>query len=73
MHPEDNEEKWFSGKGLWRDVDDKDWNNWSWQLRNRITSLSQLEEYLELTDEEREGCRLANSKLSMAITPFFFN
>jgi lysine 2,3-aminomutase len=73
MHPEDKEEKWFSGKGLWHDVDDEDWNNWSWQLRNRITSLSQLEEYLELTDEEREGCRLANSKLSMAITPFFFN
>ena len=73
MYPEDNEEKWFSGKGLWCDVDDEDWNNWSWQLRNRITSLSQLEEYLELTDEEREGCRLANSKLSMAITPFFFN
>ncbi|MBC8349656.1 MAG: KamA family radical SAM protein [Verrucomicrobia bacterium] len=73
MYPEDSKEKWFSGKGLWHEVDDKDWNNWSWQLRNRITSLSQLEEYLELTHEEREGCRLAYSKLSMAITPFFFN
>jgi lysine 2,3-aminomutase len=73
MQPGDNEDKWFSGKGLWSEVDDSDWNNWSWQLRNRITTLAKLEEYIELTDEERKGCLLANNKLSMAITPYFFN
>ena len=73
MQPEDSKENWFSGKGLWYDVDDEDWNNWAWQLRNRITKLSQLEEYLELTEEERDGCRFANNKLAMSITPFFFN
>jgi lysine 2,3-aminomutase len=54
-------------------VPEKDWNSWTWQLKNRITSLEQLEELMELTEEEREGCRHANTKLAMAITPYFFN
>ena len=73
MYPEDSEENWHGGKGLWEAVADKEWDSWAWQLRNRITGLSQLEEYLELTPEEREGCRHANKKLAMAITPHFFN
>jgi lysine 2,3-aminomutase len=57
----------------WSKVPDEDWNNWKWQLKNRITSLEQLEPLLELSPEEREGCLLANKKLSLAITPYFFN
>ena len=57
----------------WSEVTAEDWNNWKWQLKNRITSLEQLEPLLELSPEEREGCLLANKKLSLAITPYFFN
>jgi lysine 2,3-aminomutase len=57
----------------WSNVLAEDWNNWKWQLKNRITSLEQLEPLLELSPEEREGCLLANKKLSLAITPYFFN
>ena len=57
----------------WSKVPDEDWNNWKWQLKNRITSLEQLKPLLELSPEEREGCLLANKKLSLAITPYFFN
>lgn len=64
---------WFSGQGLWEHVPETDWKNWSWQLRNRITSLEQLEELIDLTDDERIGCGHANNKLAMAITPYFFN
>ena len=56
----------------WSEVPAEDWNNWKWQLKNRITSLEQLESLLELSPEEREGCLLANKKLSLAITPYFF-
>lgn len=64
---------WFEGQGLWEVVPEEKWNDWKWQLRNRITSLEELEAKMELTDEEREGCRHANEKLAMAITPYFFN
>ncbi len=62
------------GRGPWSNVADADWNDWRWQLKNRITSLAQLEKFLPaLTVEERAGVQLADTKLAMAITPHFFN
>ena len=73
MYPRDGLDNWHSGKGLWADVPDEDWNNWVWQLQNRLTNLDQLDQHLDLTPEERKGCLLADNKLALAITPFFFN
>ena len=63
-----------AGRGFWSNVSEENWNDWRWQLKNRITTVEQLEKYLpSLTPEERAGTILANSKLAMAITPYFFN
>jgi lysine 2,3-aminomutase len=63
-----------AGRGFWANVSDTDWNDWRWQLKHRITSIEQLEKLLPtLTPEERAGTVLANTKLAMAITPYFFN
>ncbi|WOO39977.1 KamA family radical SAM protein [Rubellicoccus peritrichatus] len=73
MYPNDRYKDWFRGQGLWAHVPEEDWKNWKWQLRNRITKVEQLEEYLDLTPEEKAGCYFANQKLALAITPYFFN
>jgi lysine 2,3-aminomutase len=63
-----------AGRGFWNDVSDSDWNDFRWQLKHRITSLEQLRRLLPtLTPEEEAGTRLANTKLALAITPYFFN
>src|SRR5580693_8235981 len=63
-----------AGRGFWRDVPEASWNDWHWQLRNRITTLEQLERLMPtLTPEEHAGTLLANTKLALAITPYFFN
>ncbi|MEM7698825.1 MAG: KamA family radical SAM protein [Verrucomicrobiota bacterium] len=61
--------------GYWADqgVSDEDWARHSWHLRNRITSLEQLETHLDLSQEERSGVLLSGDKLSLAVTPHFFN
>jgi lysine 2,3-aminomutase len=64
---------WFEGQGLWSHVPEADWRDWVWQLKNRITTVEQLERYMTLTPEEKAGCLFANQKLSLAITPYFFN
>lgn len=64
---------WFEGQGLWSHVPEHEWRDWVWQLKNRITTVEQLERYMTLTPEERAGCLFANQKLSLAITPYFFN
>jgi lysine 2,3-aminomutase len=62
------------GKGPWAGIADRDWNDWRWQLKHRLTSLEHLERHMpELTVEERAGTQLANTKLALAITPYFFN
>jgi lysine 2,3-aminomutase len=59
--------------GHWQGVSESDWNDPKWQLRNRVDSLADLENRMELTDIERAGVLLAGSKLAMSITPHFFN
>ena len=62
------------GRGFWQDIQESSWNDWRWQLKNRITSVDQLQRLMPtLTPEEFAGATLANNKLAMAITPYFFN
>ncbi len=73
MYPRDARRNWHIGQGEWAGVPVEQWRDWRWQMRNRLTDLEDLEERMELSEEEREGCLLARNKLSMAITPYFFN
>jgi lysine 2,3-aminomutase len=59
--------------GHWPQVGPELWNDWKWQLKNRVTKLSQLEEKLALSPEERAGVLLSGNKLAFAVTPHFFN
>ena len=52
-------------------VTDKEWNDWKWQMRNRIETLDELKRYLSLTAEEEEGIRRSLQTLRMAITPYY--
>lgn len=60
-------------RGPWCHVPLSLWNDWQWQLRNRITRLEDLEPLLDLTPEERAGVILSRNKLALAITPYFFS
>ncbi len=59
--------------GHWPDVAPEQWNDWKWQLKNRVTTLAGLEQRLELSAEERAGVILSGNKLALAVTPHFFN
>ncbi len=79
MHPSPSSdpEKSFRSHapGYWagRNIPAEDWNSHTWQLKNRITTLRQLEEHLVLSEDERNGVVLSGTKLAMSITPHFFN
>ena len=63
-----------AGRGFWANLADRDWTDWRWQLKHRITSVDQLQRLMPtITPEEYAGAKLANTKLAMAITPYFFN
>jgi lysine 2,3-aminomutase len=56
---------------LWKEVLEREWNDWRWQLRHRITSLEQMKEIIELTPEEIEGIKNSKGRLALAVTPYF--
>ena len=59
--------------GYWTGDETGKWDDYKWQLRNRVNTLSELESRIDLTDVERAGVLLAGNKLAMSITPHFFN
>lgn len=52
-------------------VSDEKWNDWRWQVSNRIETLDELKKYIQLTSEEEEGVRKSLKTLRMAITPYY--
>ncbi len=56
---------------VWKGVSEKEWNDWRWQLRHRITTFEQLKEIVELTPEEIEGIKHSKGRLALAVTPYF--
>ncbi len=73
MSDQEDRTAWFEGQGLWQHVPSEQWKDWTWQLKNRITTLEQIEALMTLTPEERRGIAYAGKKLALAITPYFFN
>jgi len=56
---------------LWHNVSDKDWNNWKWQLKNRITTVDELSRIINLTEDEKRDIHSCLEKFRMAITPYY--
>ncbi len=56
---------------LWKDVSPEEWNDWRWQVRNRVTSLEQLKQVVELNEEEQQGVEQCLQTFRMAITPYY--
>ena len=48
------------------------WNDWKWQIKNRINTLEEISKYVHLTKEEKKGLVLTE-RLAFAITPYFLS
>ena len=55
------------------DASEEDWNDWKWQLKNRITDVGEISKYTNLTDEESENIKNVGEKYRFAITPYYFS
>lgn len=60
-------------KTMFPNVSDTDWNDWQWQVANRIETLEDLKKYIDLTPEEEEGVKACLGTLRMAITPYYLS
>ena len=60
-------------KELFPNVTDEQWNDWKWQVKNRIETYEQLSQYFTFEPEEAEGIKKALAKFRMAITPYYLS
>lgn len=56
---------------IWKNINENEWNDWRWQLRNRIMDLDTLKKVVNLTQIEEDGVKSSLRKLRMAITPYW--
>lgn len=52
-------------------VTDEQWNDWHWQVKNRIETVEELKKYIALTPAEEEGIKKSLKTIRMAITPYY--
>lgn len=50
---------------------DEDWNDWKWQLKNRITEPAVLANIIGLSPQELEEIRATGAKFRWALSPYY--
>lgn len=58
---------------IFTDVSNELWNDWKWQVKNRITTVEELKKYIPLTESEEEGVKECLKTLRMSITPYYLS
>ncbi|AZO95954.1 lysine 2,3-aminomutase [Halocella sp. SP3-1] len=56
---------------LWKNTSEEEWNDWNWQVKNRITTVENLKKVINLSDQETREIEDSLSTLRMAITPYY--
>lgn len=56
---------------IYKDVNPLDWEDWHWQIKNRICNKDALSQIINLTPDEEKGIDKAKGRLAMAITPYW--
>ena len=55
----------------WKDVTEDQWDDWHWQVSNRIDTVEKLKQIVDLTPEEETEIAAVLSKFRMGITPYY--
>jgi len=56
---------------LFKDINPLDWEDWHWQIKNRVCTKDELSQVIKLSPEEEAGMKKAVGRLSLAITPYW--
>jgi len=54
-------------------VSAREWNDWHWQVANRIRHAEKIERMLSLTAEEREALHHPEARLPVGVTPYYMS
>ena len=61
----------FKDIELWKNVTDEQWDDWHWQVENRITNVEDLKKVINLTPQEEKDILEVSKNFRMGITPYY--
>jgi lysine 2,3-aminomutase len=56
---------------LFKDVTEEQWNDWTWQVANRLTTVEEIAQVINLTEQERLDIQRVMSGFRVGITPYY--
>lgn len=58
---------------VYQDIPAEKWNDWRWQLSNRLNSVQDLSQVLQLTESERKALEGTSDLFRVDVTPYFIS
>jgi lysine 2,3-aminomutase len=55
------------------DISNQQWNDWQWQIAQRVRTLAQLERFLQLGTDEQAALEGLKTSLPLAVTPYYMS
>ncbi|HOJ12564.1 MAG TPA: lysine 2,3-aminomutase [Clostridiales bacterium] len=56
---------------IWKNIGTEEWNDWKWQIKNRIVSVEQLGKVMDISNKEQQEIDICLERFRMAITPYY--
>lgn len=56
---------------MWKDVTPAQWDDWKWQVENRIDTVEKLKKIINVTEQEENDINEVLKKFRMGITPYY--
>lgn len=73
MRVDTSKPDYYKKNKIWKNISLKDWNDWHWQLKNSVKSVSQLGKTIPLTNQEREDISKALKVSRFRVTPYYLS
>lgn len=59
--------------GIFSNIPKEQWEDWKWQVKNRVETLEELKQYVTLSPQEEEGVSKCLQTMRMAVTPYYLS
>ncbi len=56
---------------LFKDVTQEQWNDWTWQVENRLTTVEEISQVVNLTEQEKKDIEAVMHGFRVGITPYY--
>ncbi len=56
---------------LFKNVTEEQWNDWHWQVANRLDSVEKIKQVINLTEQEEEDITKVMDGFRVGITPYY--